>query len=100
MLRKKDKMNESSKQIWTLKMNKINNCSKQISVPTKTKWMINEQKTNADNTQMNDSSNQMPILWTCKWTTAKKEISVLRRNKKNWPLKTNINANNNQINHC
>ena len=36
-------------------MNKINNCSKQISVPTKTKWMITEQKTNADNTQMNDS---------------------------------------------
>ena len=35
--------------------NKINNCSKQISVLTKTKLTITEQKTNADNTQMNDS---------------------------------------------
>ena len=34
---------------------KINNCSKQISVLTKTKLMITEQNTNADNTQMNDS---------------------------------------------
>ena len=34
---------------------KINNCSKQISVLTKSKLMITEQKTNADNTQMNDS---------------------------------------------
>ena len=34
---------------------KINNCSKQISVLTKSKLMIAEQKTNADNTQMNDS---------------------------------------------
>ena len=35
--------------------NKINNCSKQISMLTKTKLMITEQKTSADNTQMNDS---------------------------------------------
>ena len=35
--------------------NKINNCSKQMSMLTKTKLLITEQKTNADNTQMNDS---------------------------------------------
>ena len=35
--------------------NKINKYSKQISMLTKTKLMITEQKTNADNTQMNDS---------------------------------------------
>ena len=35
--------------------NKINNCSKQISMLTKTKLLITEQKTNGDNTQMNDS---------------------------------------------
>ena len=34
--------------------NKINNCSKQISMLTKTKLLISEQKTNADNTQVND----------------------------------------------
>ena len=35
--------------------NKINNCSKQISILTKTKLLITEQKTDGDNTQMNDS---------------------------------------------
>ena len=35
--------------------NKINNYSKQISMLTKTKLLITEQKTNGDNTQMNDS---------------------------------------------
>ena len=35
--------------------NKINNCSKPISMLTKTKLLITEQKTNDDNTQMNDS---------------------------------------------
>ena len=35
--------------------NKINNCSKQISMLTKAKLLITEQKTNADKTQMNDS---------------------------------------------
>ena len=30
--------------------NKINNCSKQMSILTKTKLLITEQKTNADNT--------------------------------------------------
>ena len=34
--------------------NKINNCSKQISMLTKTKLLITEQKANGDNTQMND----------------------------------------------
>ena len=33
---------------------KINNCSKQIAMLTKTKSLITEQKTNSDNTQMND----------------------------------------------
>ena len=35
--------------------NKINNCSEQISKLTETKLMITEQKTSADNIQMNDS---------------------------------------------
>ena len=34
--------------------NKINNSSKQVSMLTKTKLLITEQKTNSDNTQMND----------------------------------------------
>ena len=46
---------------WVLKTdmntnnNKIYNCSNQISMLTKTKLPITEHKTNADNTQMNDS---------------------------------------------
>ena len=35
--------------------NKIINCSEEISMLTKTKLLITEQKTNGDNTQMNDS---------------------------------------------
>ena len=46
MARKKD-MNTNN--------NKINNCSKQISMLIKTKLLITEQKTNADNTKMNNS---------------------------------------------
>ena len=96
MLRKKE---------WVLKIDmntnnkKINNCSKQITMLTKTKSLITEQKTNSDNAQMNDFKEQMSMLWKSKWMTAKKEISMLRRNKNEWLLTTSINANNNQINH-
>ena len=59
LLKKKHKY--SGKKEWVLKTdmnsnnNKINNCSKQISMLTKTKLLITEQKTNGGNTQMNDS---------------------------------------------
>ena len=53
MLRKKDKMNESSKQTWTLTTTKL--IIAQNKYQCQQKQMITEQKTNADNTQMNDS---------------------------------------------
>ena len=38
--------------------------------------------------------------WTCKWITAKKEITILRRNKNELLLKTNINGEKMPINDC
>ena len=51
MLRKKELVLKTD---MNTNNNKINNCSKQISMITKSKSLITEQKTNSDNAQMND----------------------------------------------
>ena len=80
--------------------NKINDWSKQISTLKTIKLMFAEKKDQYWQHPMNDSQKQMSMPWTSKWITSKKEISMLRRSKHEWLLKTNMNANNSKINYC